>query len=334
MIQFTPENITELKPNEVFVFGSNMAGNHAGGAARTAVEKFGAIMGQAEGLQGQSYALPTLDENMNKVTPEQLQASLERLAEYARVNSSTTFYLTKIGCGIAGFTEEEMAKIIYCVLLPYNVVLPQEFAFLKSTVIGYKGFNGNLICRGKQYEIGGVFSEDEASLCAKGLHFCENPHDVFSYYSAGDGNRFCRVEANDVSTQKDDDSKRAAKRLRISAEISVFDICKIAVSAFFENFGFKKRIEAAETANAGYKGAANAGNYGAANAGDYGAAIVSTGGKVKGGYGCVLVARNLALKDGKTEVVDWAAAIVDGTAIKADTWYRLEDGKFVECDEQ
>ena len=61
---------------------------------------------------------------------------------------------------------------------------------------------------------------------------------------------------------------------------------------------------------------------------------MSTGGKVKGGYGCVLVARNLALKDGKTEVVDWAAAIVDGTAIKADTWYRLEDGKFVECDEQ
>lgn len=86
MIKFTPENITELKPNEVFVFGSNMAGNHAGGAARTAVEKFGAIMGQAEGLQGQSYAVPTLDENMNKVTPEQLQASLEKFAKYAANN--------------------------------------------------------------------------------------------------------------------------------------------------------------------------------------------------------------------------------------------------------
>lgn len=65
--RFTPENISELKENEVFVFGSNKNGNHAGGAARIAVEKFGAVMGQAEGLQGQSYAIPTLDENMEKV---------------------------------------------------------------------------------------------------------------------------------------------------------------------------------------------------------------------------------------------------------------------------
>lgn len=70
--KFTPENIQELKENQVFVFGSNMNGNHAGGAARLAVEKFGAIMGQAEGLQGQSYAIPTLDKDMEKVTEEEL----------------------------------------------------------------------------------------------------------------------------------------------------------------------------------------------------------------------------------------------------------------------
>lgn len=64
---FTPENISELGKDEIFVFGSNANGNHAGGAARIAVEKFGAIMGQAEGLQGQSYAIPTLDKNMEKV---------------------------------------------------------------------------------------------------------------------------------------------------------------------------------------------------------------------------------------------------------------------------
>lgn len=70
--ELTPENIQELKENQIFVFGSNMNGNHTGGAARLAVEKFGAIMGQAEGIQGQSYAIPTLDKDMQKVTEEEL----------------------------------------------------------------------------------------------------------------------------------------------------------------------------------------------------------------------------------------------------------------------
>lgn len=65
--ELTPENIQELKDNQIFVFGSNMNGNHAGGAARLAVEKFGAIMGQAEGIQGQSYAIPTLERIWRKL---------------------------------------------------------------------------------------------------------------------------------------------------------------------------------------------------------------------------------------------------------------------------
>ncbi len=324
--KFTPENITKLNDNEIFVFGSNMKGDHAGGAARIALEKFGAVMGQAEGPQGQSYAIPTLDENMNKVTPEQLQASLERLAEYARVNSSTTFYLTKIGCGIAGFTEEEMIGIIADIKFPSNVTVPIEFAFFRKTISGYKGFNESMKCRDKQYAVGDVAVEECVNLCYSGLHFCVNPHDVFSYYPAGEHNRFCQVEADEVSTQNDGDSKRAAKRLKVEAEISVFQICRIAVSAFFDNFGFRKRIESSSTANAG--------NFGAANAGDRGAAIVSNGGKVKGGYGCVLVARNIEWTGERYEVTDWAAGIVDGEKIKADTWYRLKDGKLVEVCEQ
>ncbi len=377
--KFTPENITKLNDNEIFVFGSNMKGDHAGGAARIALEKFGAVMGQAEGPQGQSYAIPTLDENMNKVTPEQLQASLERLAEYARVNSSTTFYLTKIGCGIAGFTEEEMIGIIADIKFPSNVTVPIEFAFFRKTISGYKGFNESMKCRDKQYAVGDVAVEEMigiiadikfpsnvtvpiefaffrktisgykgfnesmkcrdkqyavgdvaveecVNLCYSGLHFCVNPHDVFSYYPAGEHNRFCQVEADEVSTQNDGDSKRAAKRLKVEAEISVFQICRIAVSAFFDNFGFRKRIESSSTANAG--------NFGAANAGDRGAAIVSNGGKVKGGYGCVLVARNIEWTGERYEVTDWAAGIVDGEKIKADTWYRLKDGKLVEVCEQ
>lgn len=81
--KITPENIQELKENQIFVFGSNMNGNHSGGAARLAVEKFGAIMGQAEGLQGKSYAIPTLDKDMEKVTEEELVVALGNFKHYA-----------------------------------------------------------------------------------------------------------------------------------------------------------------------------------------------------------------------------------------------------------
>ena len=215
---------------------------------------------------------------------------------------------------------------------------------------GYKGFDKDLKCRDLQYEVGKETAVDgEIKLCKRGIHFCKNPHDIFSYYVPGENNRFAVVEAEDVSNERnDDDSKRVCRRVTVKAEISVFEICKIAVSTFFENFGFKKKIKSADTnnagnygaANAGYKGAANAGNYGAANAGnygaanagDYGAAIVSNNGRVKGGYGCVLVARNIeySIETTRYEVVDWACAIVDGKDIKPDTWYRLKDGKLVE----
>lgn len=167
---------------------------------------------------------------------------------------------------------------------------------------------------------------------------------MLNYYSAGDGNRFAVVEASGVSDEKGDDSKRVSTRISVKAEISVFEICRIAVSTFFENFGFKKKIKSADTnnagdygaANAGDRGAANAGNYGAANAGDCGVAIVSNNGRVKGGYGCVLVARNIVWdqEHGRYEVTGWACAIVDGVNIKEDTWYKLGNGKLVECENQ
>ena len=164
----------------------------------------------------------------------------------------------------------------------------------EKVITGYKGFDKDMKCRGFQYEAGKEYETDEAVLCEKGFHFCENPHDVFGYYPAGEGNRFALVEAKEVSDERENDSKRVCKKLKINAEISVFDICKMAVRIFFENFGFKKKIESADTANAGnkgaanagYKGAANAGNYGAANAGDYGAANAGNYGAANAGnYG-------------------------------------------------
>lgn len=128
MKKFTPKTIEALNENEIFVFGSNFNGNHAGGAARLAVEKFGAIQGQARGLQGQSYAIPTLNESMQKVSLTSIKDELQALIDFAKTNESLTFFVTKIGCGIAGFNEKEIADIFKELSIPENVIIPMEFA--------------------------------------------------------------------------------------------------------------------------------------------------------------------------------------------------------------
>ena len=117
--------ITELKQNELFVFGSNLAGMHAGGAARFALTKFGAKPGVGEGLAGQSYAFPTLTADFTKVSIQALEKSRNRLFETARTHPDKTFLLTKVGCGIAGFTEEEIRPLFAGG--PSNVVLPPDW---------------------------------------------------------------------------------------------------------------------------------------------------------------------------------------------------------------
>lgn len=120
---YTPDNITALGPDEVFVFGSNLAGNHAGGAARTARLKFGAIMGQGEGMQGQSYAIPTMQGGVETIKPY-----VDRFIDLATEWDQTTFYVTRIGCGIAGFTDEQIAPLFDRAYDLYNVRLPRSFA--------------------------------------------------------------------------------------------------------------------------------------------------------------------------------------------------------------
>jgi O-acetyl-ADP-ribose deacetylase (regulator of RNase III) len=115
----TPENITHLKPGEVFVFGSNAEGLHGGGAARVAHERFGAIWGVGEGHTGQSYALPTTSGLAD------LHAAVGRFLAYASAHSSITFYVTRIGCGIAGHTPEQVAPAF--TRRPPNVIVPADF---------------------------------------------------------------------------------------------------------------------------------------------------------------------------------------------------------------
>ena len=115
--------INELKPNQVFIFGSNVLGKHGGGAARQAFDDFGAEWGVGEGMTGQCYALPTLDENHQQVSEQFLKEAIMRFYNTAITNQNKQFLLTKVGCGIAGF-DEEYIKSLFTVP-PANIVLPE-----------------------------------------------------------------------------------------------------------------------------------------------------------------------------------------------------------------
>lgn len=140
-IKFTPEKIESLNENEVFVFGSNIQGEHVGGAALVAAKSFGAKPLQGFGLQGSSYAIPTCVRlwKLNKYNEPVIRltepfANVEQIKPYVKafindaiVNSELTFYVTKIGCGIAGFKVSEIAELFRPCLDMENVILPKEF---------------------------------------------------------------------------------------------------------------------------------------------------------------------------------------------------------------
>lgn len=120
--KYTPERITTLGRRDIFVFGSNLAGHHAGGAARVALNRFGAVWGQGEGLQGNSYAIPTMQGGVDTIKPY-----VDRFIEYAECEKALTFYVTKIGCGIAGFEIKDIAPLFRNAYNLPNVILPIEF---------------------------------------------------------------------------------------------------------------------------------------------------------------------------------------------------------------
>jgi len=122
--------ITSLKDNQFFVFGSNLNGNHSGGAAKQAKEQFGAEEGIAEGLSGKTYAFPTLEREMTQRGIKALERSRDRLFATARALPEKEFLLTKVGCGIAGYEESEMKALFYgfsCGNRPKNIILPEDW---------------------------------------------------------------------------------------------------------------------------------------------------------------------------------------------------------------
>ena len=242
---------------------------------------------------------------------------------------------------------------------------------------GYKGFNKGLICRGKKYEENTVFEESNAEICRSGMHFCENPFDVLTYYpfvsDNAELNEFAEVESL-AEVETDDEKKFCTKKLKVGKKLDIVGLC----SAFVDftlgkavNFATNTGNYSAAT-NTGYCSAAtntgdcsaatNTGDYSAAtNTGDYSAATntgncsaatntgdcsaatvegnesfaitTGMGSKAKGALGCyIAVAEWRKGENGEYQLKDFKAHKVDGQEIKADTFYTLRDGEFVEVE--
>lgn len=122
MMRITPDYITSLRQDEIFVFGSNLQGKHCSGAAKIAFERFGAKIGVGLGIQGQSYAIPTMQGGLKSI-----EAFVQVFILYAKNNQTKRFYVTAIGCGIAGYTAEQIAPFFIDATECANIFLPQSF---------------------------------------------------------------------------------------------------------------------------------------------------------------------------------------------------------------
>ena len=120
--EYTPDRISELKENEIFVFGSNLAGAHGGGAAWLAYRRFGAVWGEGVGLHGRTYAIPTMQGGVDTVKPY-----VDDFILFSKEHKELTFLVTRIGCGIAGFRNEEIAPLFKDAICVENIILPKEF---------------------------------------------------------------------------------------------------------------------------------------------------------------------------------------------------------------
>ena len=120
--RFTPERIAELKENDIFVFGSNLAGAYSGGAARLAYRKFGAVWGEGIGLHGQTYAIPTMQGGVRTIKPY-----VDEFIRFAIAHPWLTFLVTRIGCGIAGFQDRDIAPLFKAAINVENIILPKGF---------------------------------------------------------------------------------------------------------------------------------------------------------------------------------------------------------------
>ena len=222
---------------------------------------------------------------------------------------------------------------------------------MEEIIKSYKGFNKDMTCKNKQYEVGKDYEEDKAVACECGMHACEYPLDCFKYYPPSKSVYYEVEQSGDIS-RHDDDSKIASTKMHIGAQLSIAGIVNAAIKYT------KEKIETtcieSKAATAGDYGAATAGDYGAATAGDCGAATAGDSGaatsrgksstgenglsvargnrvKTKGGLGSILVIAEE--EQNSYKISSWKAVVVDGVNIKADTWYTLKDGELIEAED-
>lgn len=199
---------------------------------------------------------------------------------------------------------------------------------MEQKIKAYKAFDKDLSCRGFKYEVGKEYEETgDIKACEKGFHACPYPLDVFGYYAPA-GSRFCEVEQSGKIDDSESD-KVCSSKIRIGAELDIRGLVKAAVSYVKERCTNECNAEPGKPATAGDYGAATA--RGKASTGSNGLSVARGNNvQVKGGIGAILV---IAEERNYTyDIVDWKAVVVDGEVVKADTWYRLENGELVEVD--
>jgi len=228
-----------------------------------------------------------------------------------------------------------------------------------KVIKGYKGYDKNLQCRGKQYEIGKEYTEPSAVACESGIHFCENPFDVWGYYPLQDGNRFSEVEGSWELSTHEDDSKVAATNVKIGVELTLRGMIEAGIKFIFEKTKSSKETTAttgdrANAATTGYRAnaattgdranaattgdRANAATTGdRANAATTGANCISAAlgqnSKAKGALGNWLVVGEWEQdKNYNWVLIGVITAKVDGKKINSDTWYTAKNGKLVIAD--
>ncbi len=217
---FTLDNIQKIKKDQILVFGTDMKGSHVGGIGRIAVDKFGASIGNPEGMQGKSYAIPVLNGN-KKISKNKLYDNLERFYFYAMDHPYKEFILTDIGTW-AGYDTNYMAYMTYLMHFPVNVIIPKEFSQIK----GYKLFNQDLKCdegfvleEGKDYEI-----EDTGEV--EYMFFFEaHPLNLISYIKHNKTSRIYEVTGSGhLFVDMADDGTVYCNKLHIGKELDIRNV--------------------------------------------------------------------------------------------------------------
>ncbi len=218
----------------------------------------------------------------------------------------------------------------------------------------YKGFNKDMTCRGFQYEIGKTYETDKAELCSSGFHACENPLDCFCYYSPNES-VYHEVELEDNGERNNDDTKVVGKKITVGAELSVPMLCKLHFEYVKSKTTNEKQGESCANLSAQDRSSLSAQDRSSLSAQDSSSlsaqdrsslsaqdcSSLSAGkdsvlscfnGKCKAGKGSIISIANREFIGGEYKITDFCSVIVDGEKIKADTWYKLENGEFVECE--